>query len=1115
MGNTETNEQDIANAELFRRRFAGRPDAYGIKWYGTDSDGKQKAGYTPMCDNRWEDFCHLKIKDGTPCSDCNHKKYVPVTNESVLKHIKGEEEHMFYNLFEDGTCRFGAIDLDYKEGKEEKGYTWEEILPITGQLDEWDVPYGFARSTSRGHHIYIFFDEPCKAFIFRSFVKGLLVRTKITRNASRGKKEIPEIFPKQDYYDKGGFGNGIKPPMIEPGFVKGRNCFIDDNNNPIIGQWEYLDSLKSATEEQLLQVMKENGIEVEGKEKPSKPRTGKMQNVRGGYDQPLRGRIEPVLEGCAAFNGLWERTKKGEVLGHREGFSLFHMCMHTVDGKDWFYDGNVPGWAETDAHKRQLEASVDKAYAPHTCKTMQDDGICEQGTKCFDKKPPLIKIKGKLVPDPEFPDEKDWPDPSPIRYATHPGEDYLEKLKGEIAALDKKQEESELVRQVEAIVKRSLAFDRDRVKEFKDFIKKKRILKAMHVNRMFSKAEEKFAEEVKEKAAQREDVFCVDGIQYIKNKPHGVSVLKVRKEGVSEVQLCSFDILLDKEVTIYGDDEDNEEPSKIYFGRFKCIGYEKEFRIDMAVWADNTSFYGFFSEKMGAYFNLLKTHVDHVRHSALGLAALGKLNRSNCLMSQGWHGGTYVMPSLIIDQEGVRPNVSHPIDIQGRKSYSKFLDFGYADDDENKELLYHVKDELLNAWPRLWTMTALSHTLYPAVRRKLDMVEKPTLFLEGDSGCGKTQLTRAFQHFWGSFDSLIGLLSTEKGIMSLCHEFKDALLVVDDYKGINAQQRQAVTKIIQYSYNPVGTVKLRRDSSMAATKLPKGVLMISGEQFIANEISLLGRTIMIETKTFNTKGTERYYQSVNRHIKNYFKIIPRFLHWFIEQDENVVKERLKSLKRELYEPFAGGPNSDRIAVNLSVNYLCWELFADYLEYSGIIDSEEKADLLQEHMDNVHVLMGRMVTLGGEAHHGTVFRDALIEAVQSGQVSIHGLKDYDNEHKPCIGFKKPGVDDEIYLYPGSAFQQVQKLFDKEPLNVTKRALARQLEDMGFFVRTSHNRHTVVTRMGRQTTRCWVVRPDKLGIEVEDAEPKQRQAVNAPQEPQPQAPHASKVIPFPEI
>jgi hypothetical protein len=429
-----------------------------------------------------------------------------------------------------------------------------------------------------------------------------------------------------------------------------------------------------------------------------------------------------------------------------------------------------------------------------------------------------------------------------------------------------------------------------------------------------------------------------------------------------------------------------------------------------------------------------------------------------------------------------------------------------------------VKDELLNAWPRLWTMTGLAHTLYPAVRRKLNMVEKPTLFFEGDSGCGKTQLTRAFQHFWGNFDSLIGLLSTEKGILSLCHEFKDALLVVDDYKGINAQQRQAVTKIIQYSYNPVGTVKLRRDSSMAATKLPKGVLMISGEQFIANEVSLLGRTIMVETKTFNTKRTEKFYQAVSKNVKNYFKIIPRFLHWFIEQDDEVIRDRAKELKKKLYDPYAGGPNSDRIAINLAVNYLCWELFVQYLEYVGVVDLEEKADLLNEHLVNIDVLMGRMVTLGGEAHHGTVFKEALAEAIQSGQVSIKGLDGYDLENRPVVGFVRPGVEDEIYLYPSTVFQTIQRMFDKEGMNVTKRALARQLEDMGVLSRTSENRHTIVIRDGRNTTRCWVIAADQLGLSFQ--EDVMKKSVNAkgpvPSEPATKKPFrgSSEVIPFPE-
>ena len=1100
---------DFRHAQLFLKRFAGRTDAYGVKWYGKVDPvtGDRKMGYTPSCANHWADFCHLKIKDGIMCADCKNKSYVHINAETILKHIKGEEEQMIYVLREGSTIRFGAIDIDYKKGKEEKGYTWEDVHEIHELLDQWKIPHGLARSTGMGFHIYFFFNEECKAYIFRSFIKGLYVRLKINKQNAQGKRDLPEIFPKQDHYSASGLGNGIKPPMVEMNFSKGRNCFVDTSNVPVADQWKYLEEIPNTSEAYILEVMKENGIKITGTDQPPTNRTGSGAGAgsgsvdRGKWEQPLRGHIEKTLEACEAFRRIRDKCLKGEQPSHQEGFALYHLAMSTVDGVDWF-QRNVPGWANSDQDLKQLGYSMNHNYAPHSCATMQNNSLCEMGKKCLEKKPPMN--------DKEAPVDK-WPEPSPVRYAYGLGDDFLQKLEEEISSLNKKMEEGALITAIGAIVSRSLIFDPPQVKKFKEFIKKKKLIKAMHLNRMFSVAEKKQSEELKKKAESREDVFVVDGLRYMGVKPHGIGLLKIKKDGVEEVQLCSFDIILEKEVTIFGDDEDNEEPTKVYFGRFKCLGFEKEFRIEMMTWADNTKFYEFFSGLAGHVFNLLKANVDYLRHATLGLASINKIERNNCLMNQGWHGNTFVMPSVIIDEDGVRLNDTHPIDTKARKGFSSHLDFSYLNDDEAKDLLYHIKDEFLNAWPRLWTMVGLSHAIYPIIRRKLNMVEKPTLFFEGDSGCGKTQLTRALQHLWGSFPSLIGLLSTEKGIMSLCHEFKDALLVVDDYKAVNVQQRQTVTKIIQYSYNPIGTVKLRRDSSMATTKSPKGVLIISGEQFIANEISLLGRTIMIETRTFNTKKTEKQYQAVSKRMEEYKGLLPRFLSWFMGKDEQVCRDRLKKLKEDMYAPFAGGPNSDRIAVNLSVNYLCWELFVEFLEFSSVIDHDEKIELMEEHRDQIDSLMGRMVALGGEAHHGTVFKNNLIEAIQSAQVSIKGLQGYEHENKPPIGFKKPGVDNHIYLFPSSAFQAVQRLFDKEPLNITMRALARQLEDMGFFLQTDGKRHTCTVRHGKNTSRCWVVNMDQLGIEVEQSIG--AKTVNAPKEAPPSPQKSGNIIQFP--
>ena len=87
-------------ASIFLKRFKGRTDVYGKKWISkeTRADGSTIAGYAPQCENFWKDVCHIKTKSGKSCSECEHQQYKSVNEEVALRHIRGEEEHIYYMI---------------------------------------------------------------------------------------------------------------------------------------------------------------------------------------------------------------------------------------------------------------------------------------------------------------------------------------------------------------------------------------------------------------------------------------------------------------------------------------------------------------------------------------------------------------------------------------------------------------------------------------------------------------------------------------------------------------------------------------------------------------------------------------------------------------------------------------------------------------------------------------------------------------------------------------------------------------------------------------------------------------------------------------------------------
>lgn len=1085
-------------AALFMRRFQGRRDVYARKWY--DKEGK--GNYAPVCENIWKPGCHLKLKDGITCARCEIRKFEPVSQKSVLKHINGEEEHSIYVVQEGGLIDFGAFDLDNKPNKNPKDcYTFDEVKQISDVMDEFGIKHAIARSTSDGHHIYCFFDKPYPAVKFLAVMRSLVVERAGIGELNRcGLKSLPEIFPKQTSPGgDGGLGNPIKPPMIETRWDVGKNCWITKDNQmiPKDQQWEYFEKILDNTSEIFDELIKINGLEIKEEAQPVSGsgtfiRVGgaTINTATGEYQPPTTGSMEKLIEGCSAFRRLRSKMDTGHIPGHDEGFALFQSgAMHTQDGMKYFEEGKVPGWAQTPKDWQQLKQSIDKNYSPWTCRKMQEKGICVPGTKCFDKIARKETIQGQQVVRDDLP-ENQWPDPSPIRYAKGAGDDFLQKLIKEIDDLETEVDAEKKGAKIKEISIRAQVFDKDQQTILKQHIDKRGFMKKKDLGRMFNQAEREKTDELTKVASGRTDSRNINGVIYRKKKPYGYEVsrkVKGNSEGFSDI--CNFDMTI-KEIKTVIDEDDPVPKSKYYRGVFSFDGVDKPFEISAADFYDNPELFKLIGSTLDMRAGVQKSEIDDLRSAVQAFS--GVCSDAIYRAAQGWYDDVYIMPEVMVDKLGVRSNEERPLEIV-RGAHAQYLGFKYMSDTEVKDIMSHMKNDLFNAFPRGPLFVGLAHTLLGAIVTPLGLKQKPTLWYEGVSGRGKSTMTYLFQQFYGKFPVFQNWMGSYKGMLDNCHRFKDTTLVIDDYKSYNENQKQAAEMTIQYGYDGNSRSVLTREGTQRGDKGSRCLLICSGEDTPFGQASIISRMLVIPYPKSETSNTRIYLEKCLENQDKYCAVTPKFIHYFLNRDVNTVKKEMRLMEDELLGPVRNQLNAPRICMHYAWNYVTWKLFMDFMLEQCSIDQKEHAAFLAEHYKYVREYRDLTIYRCASEQHGRVLMDVLRELIISGRVSITGLEGFEHEHTKAIGFVSPNEPEAIYIHPGLAMAEAKRESVHINVKMSAKAIGEQMISDGIIIEHDTNTDTKMVvdpnrskDQGRKVQgRMWMIRLSKLGIDGHNA------------------------------
>ena len=220
--------------KVFKSYFKGRDDIYAYRYFNKN---KQQYSWGTKCGNQFKEGCRLG-KQKRACSNCPTAAWMPLTDDILNAHFKGQEQNIgigIYPLLRDHTCYFLAMDFD-------DDHWFEDLYSVYQTALKFQLYPVMERSASgEGGHLWFYFEEAVPAIKARKLGEFLLQETmKVNHHITFA--SFDRMFPNQDYLPKEGFGNLIALPLRFSALKMGNSVFINDLQQVIPHQIEYLAS---------------------------------------------------------------------------------------------------------------------------------------------------------------------------------------------------------------------------------------------------------------------------------------------------------------------------------------------------------------------------------------------------------------------------------------------------------------------------------------------------------------------------------------------------------------------------------------------------------------------------------------------------------------------------------------------------------------------------------------------------------------------------------------------------------------------------------------------------------------------------------------------------------
>lgn len=348
--------------QLLKDRFVHRDDVFATQWYNPT---KGRGGWTPELTEACSHGCKTAV--------CPHKKYTPLTPQSVVDHLQGKHAIGVYQLGNRDTVKWLCFDIDFNKGTEPN---WTDLAAVTRNIQRELAKVGVKAlvedSTNKGVHLWVLLETPLPAHVLLTFGHWII-----------NKVDMPdymhvEVFPKQT--TKGNkFGSLVRLPLGIHQKTQKRTEILHPatlSNLSMEEQWEMLETYPLLTRDQLREIFDREGI----KSKPPQS-SSTTKSSRSAKSRVQRCLVHLMDEG--AGEGLRDAAtfRLGCLLRDYEiPFDLATVMMH-----EWNETKNNPP-LEAQEVEVPLESAYNNSYSAYPCSDRQFDSICSSDCYWYENK---------------------------------------------------------------------------------------------------------------------------------------------------------------------------------------------------------------------------------------------------------------------------------------------------------------------------------------------------------------------------------------------------------------------------------------------------------------------------------------------------------------------------------------------------------------------------------------------------------------------------------------------------------------------------------------------------------------------------------------------------------
>ena len=343
---------DAEKARLFLSVFRGREDIIAERWQTRAG----KLGFSPKCSNRSKPICKF------PCRDCQNFEAVPLSNELLRKHFRGELVLGSYPLLRDGTCYFIGADLDNHGNGASPRDPLADAIRFRDACELHGLTcYLFRSRGGRGVHIYLFFEKAVPAWKARAVVFALLQEAQVIGEDAE-LSSFDRLFSSQDRLTGKEYGNLIALAFQGQAAKQGHTLFLDPATGfrePYPKQMEVLAKIERVPESKLNFLIEEWNLTS-----TSRPDTGRPGQAR-----------DDVLEAALRCDFLkWAGDKQAEI-PEPLWYPVISNLARLPGGPDLCHDFSRkhPGYSREETDSKILHAL--NGSGPHSCGWLADNGF--------------------------------------------------------------------------------------------------------------------------------------------------------------------------------------------------------------------------------------------------------------------------------------------------------------------------------------------------------------------------------------------------------------------------------------------------------------------------------------------------------------------------------------------------------------------------------------------------------------------------------------------------------------------------------------------------------------------------------------------------------------------